>query len=94
MARPCATCGPSACAPGATDVRKAQARRLALWVNGIYLIGADHTGFGDGELPEGTDGKLIEAQMAIGLDMIARSGIPRDVEQDEAIRMVLANERI
>lgn len=75
-------------------MRKSQARRLSLWINGIYLISADHTGFGDGELPEGADEKVADAQIAIGLDLIARSGIPRDVDQAEAIRMVLADERV
>lgn len=72
---------------------KKQARRLALWANGTYLVAADHNGFGDGELPEGADEKVIDAQLAIGLDMIRRSGIPSDVKRPEAIRMVLAGER-
>lgn len=74
-------------------MRKAQARRLSLWVNGTYLVDADHTGFGDGELPDGADDKLVAAQRAIGLEMIARSGIPSGIERTEAIRMVLAGER-
>ena len=75
-------------------MNKAQARRLALWANGTYLVAADHSGFGDDELPEGSDDKVFDAQLAIGLDMIRRSGIPGDVERAEAIRMVLANERV
>jgi len=74
-------------------MNKAQARRLALWVNGTYLLGADHTGFGDGQLDDEQSDKVMTAKDAIAIDMIGRSGIPAEAEPDEAIRMVLANER-
>lgn len=73
---------------------RAQARRLALWSNGCYMIGVDHAGFGDDDLDEEQSTKVLAAQEAIGRDMIARSGIPADAERAEAVRMVLAGERI
>lgn len=72
---------------------KAQARRLSLWVNGTYMLGADHTGFADGELDDEQMDKVMAAQEAIARDMIARSGIPASIGTAEAIRMVLAGER-
>ena len=74
-------------------MNKAQARRLALWVNGLYLLGADHSGFADGELDDAQQEKVMASKDAIARDMIARSGVPAHVDTAEAIRMVLAGER-
>lgn len=73
---------------------RVQARRLALWSNGCYMVSVDHAGFGDGDLDEEQAHKVLAAQLSIGRDMIARSGIPADVERAEAIRMVLRGERV
>lgn len=72
---------------------KAQARRLSLWANGLYLMGADHTGFDDGTLDDEEGAKVMTAQAAIAADMIARSGLPIDLTQREALEWVHANRR-
>lgn len=75
-------------------MRKAQTRRLALWINGQYMLAADHNGVDEG-LVSGDDlERITEAQGQIGHEMIRRSGIPHEATQAEAVRMVLAGERV
>jgi hypothetical protein len=73
---------------------RVQARRLALWSNGCYMVAVDHAGFGDDDLDEEQADKVLVAQLSIGRDMIARSGIPADADRAEAIRMVLKGQRV
>lgn len=75
-------------------MRKDQARRLALWVNGTYLLAADHSGLSDGSVGDDDMERVMDAKQAIALDMIGRSGIPAGVDEAEAIRMVTAGERV
>lgn len=64
-----------------------QAKRIALWMNGHYLIAADHYGLDDDQfdrMPEADLERLGKAQRNLGLELIGRSGLdpnihPRDV---------------
>lgn len=75
-------------------MKKAQARRLALWTNGNYMMAADHSGIEDDLVSDEQHQKILSEQASIGHDMIKRSGIPYNVTQEEALRMVLAGERV
>lgn len=74
-------------------MRKAQARRLALWINGQYMLAADHNGVDEGVVSDEDSARITKAQGVIAQEMIQRSGIPMDATQDEAVLMVLAGER-
>jgi hypothetical protein len=68
-----------------------QARRIVLWMNGHYMIAADHVGLEDHEidaLSEEDLRRLQEQQCAIGLEMIRRSGI--DLHMDKSLVVAAA----
>lgn len=66
-------------------MNKAAARRLALWINGLYLIRTDTSGFSDDVLDEEASVAISDQILIIGQDMITRSGIPEHVSQAEAV---------
>lgn len=68
-------------------MRKAAARRLALWVNGVYLLSTDTHGFSDDLLEEAEANTIMQAKEEIAMDMISRSGIPEDSTQEDAVRI-------
>jgi hypothetical protein len=68
-------------------VRKAAARRLALWVNGNYLLATDNSGFEDDLLDDDGADAVMTAKEDIARDMIERSGIPSDATQADAVRI-------
>lgn len=65
-----------------------QARRMAMWLNGRYLLSADSLGLTDGDVaatPSADIDRLQRAQESLGRDLIERSGIDEDATPAEAI---------
>jgi hypothetical protein len=69
-----------------------QAKRIVLWMNGHYLIAADHYGLDDAEVDAMAEvdlERLGSAQRELGLELIRRSGIQTDLPQADLLSTVL-----
>lgn len=69
-----------------------QAKRIILWMNGQYLIAADHYGLGDEEmesLSEEDMQRLGSAQLALGEELLRRSGMDRRIAPENIVSAVL-----
>jgi hypothetical protein len=73
-------------------VNARQARRIIMWMNGQYLIAADHYGLSDDEvdtLSEQDLTRLGKAQHELGEELLRRSGMGRDIPLDMIVQTVL-----
>ena len=69
-----------------------QARRIVLWMNGQYLVAADHFGLDDEEMESLSDEdmtRLNEAQRTLGEELLRRSGMDRHIEPADIVSAVL-----
>lgn len=69
-----------------------QARRIVLWLNGHYIMAADHVGLEDDEIDSMSEedfSRLQEQQHAIGLELIRRSGIDPNIDKSLVIAAAL-----
>lgn len=69
-----------------------QARRIVQWMNGQYLVAADHFGLGDEEMAPLSDDdmrRLNEAQRDLGEELLRRSGMDRHIETADIVSAVL-----
>lgn len=69
-----------------------QAKRIILWMNGQYLVAADHYGLGDAEmasLSEEDVQRLGSAQLALGEELLRRSGMDRTIAPEDIVTAVL-----
>lgn len=72
------------------------AKRIVLWMNGHYLIAADHHGLSDGEASSlGDDdlARLESAQIELGQELIRRSGIDGDLDPREILSFLAEGRR-
>ncbi len=69
-----------------------QAKRIVLWMNGSYMVAADHYGLSDEDaerLSEEDLRRLNNAQTEIGLEMMRRSGLPEHTTPDNILSLVM-----
>jgi len=69
-----------------------QAKRVVLWMNGHYLIAADHYGLDDDQVDAMSEAdleRLNNAQRDLGLELIRRSGLEPDLDPRDVIVAVL-----
>lgn len=77
-------------------MRVREARRLALWLNGSYLVQTDTSGLDDettASLSEVDLNRISEQRHLLGREMQRRSGIHPSSTQAEAVTTVLNGER-